>query len=104
MNTLSFQVDAGGIALVTLDDKSKPMNVVSPQWIDEFIKTIERVAADPKIKGAVITSGKPAFMAGADLKYIVSLSGGALSLHQAFEFSQRPSLARRQLDSTTDDN
>jgi 3-hydroxyacyl-CoA dehydrogenase/enoyl-CoA hydratase/3-hydroxybutyryl-CoA epimerase len=93
MNTLSIEVDADGIALITLDDKSKPMNVVSPQWIDEFIGTIERVAADPAIKGAVVTSGKPAFMAGADLKYIVTLSGGAITAHQAFEFSQRPSVA-----------
>ena len=93
MNTLNFEVDADGIALITLDDKSKPMNVVAPHWIDEFIEAIERVAADPKIKGAVITSGKPSFMAGADLKYVVSLSGGAVTPHQAFEFSQRPSLA-----------
>jgi 3-hydroxyacyl-CoA dehydrogenase / enoyl-CoA hydratase / 3-hydroxybutyryl-CoA epimerase len=93
MNTLRLQVDADGIALITLDDPSKPMNVVTPQWIDELIEAIERVAADPNIKGAVITSGKQSFMAGADLKYVVTLSGGAVTLHQAFEFSQRPSLA-----------
>src|ERR1700691_3520192 len=93
MNTLSLAVDGDGIALITLNDPSKPMNVVSPQWIDELIDVIERVAADTKVKGAVITSAKPAFMAGADLKYIYSLSGGAISPHQAFEFSQRPSVA-----------
>jgi 3-hydroxyacyl-CoA dehydrogenase/enoyl-CoA hydratase/3-hydroxybutyryl-CoA epimerase len=92
MNTLTFKVDTDGIALITLDDPSKPMNVVSPQWIDEFIDAIERVATDTKVKGAVITSAKPAFMAGADLKYIYTLSGGAISPHQAFEFSQRPSV------------
>ncbi|HEY3654211.1 MAG TPA: 3-hydroxyacyl-CoA dehydrogenase NAD-binding domain-containing protein [Steroidobacteraceae bacterium] len=92
MNTLTFEVDAEGIALITLDDPSKPMNVVSPQWIDEFIGAIERVAGDTNIKGAVITSAKPAFMAGADLKYIYTLAGGAITAHQAFEFSQRPSM------------
>ena len=92
MNTLTFEVDGDGIALITLNDPSKPMNVVSPAWIDEFIDAIEKVAADPKIKGAVVTSGKPAFMAGADLKYIYTLSGGAITPHQAFEFSQRPSV------------
>jgi 3-hydroxyacyl-CoA dehydrogenase/enoyl-CoA hydratase/3-hydroxybutyryl-CoA epimerase len=92
MNTLTFEVDGDGIALITLNDPSKPMNVVSPAWIDEFIDAIEKVAADPKIKGAVITSAKPAFMAGADLKYILTLSGGAVTPHQAFEFSQRPSV------------
>jgi len=93
MNTLTFEVDSDGIALITLNDPKKPMNVVSPEWITEFIEAVERVATDTKIKGAVVTSGKPAFMAGADLKHIVSLAGGAVSLHQAFEFSQRPSVA-----------
>jgi 3-hydroxyacyl-CoA dehydrogenase / enoyl-CoA hydratase / 3-hydroxybutyryl-CoA epimerase len=92
MNTLTFEVDGDGIALITLNDPSKPMNVVSPQWVDELIEVIERVAADTRVKGAVITSAKPAFMAGADLKYIYGLSGGAITLHKAFEFSQRASL------------
>src|SRR3984893_5875818 len=92
MNTLTFEVDGDGIALITLDDPSKPMNVVSPAWIDELIDAVEKVATDPKIKGAVITSAKPAFMAGADLKYIYTLSGGAITPQQAFEFSQRPSV------------
>ena len=92
MNTLTFEVDGDGIALITLNDPSKPMNVVSPAGIDELIDAIEKVATDTKIKGAVITSAKPAFMAGADLKYIYTLSGGAITPHQAFEFSQRPSV------------
>src|SRR5271170_2322975 len=93
MNTLTFEVDGDGIALITLNDPRKPMNVVSPEWIDDLIDAIERVATDTKVKGAVITSSKPAFMAGADLKHIYTLSGGAITPHQAFEFSQRPSVA-----------
>jgi 3-hydroxyacyl-CoA dehydrogenase / enoyl-CoA hydratase / 3-hydroxybutyryl-CoA epimerase len=92
MKTLTLDVDADGIAIITLDDPVKPMNVVSPEWIDEFIEAIERVATDPAVKGAVITSAKPAFMAGADLKYICSLAGGAISLQEAFEFSEKPSM------------
>jgi 3-hydroxyacyl-CoA dehydrogenase / enoyl-CoA hydratase / 3-hydroxybutyryl-CoA epimerase len=92
MKTLALEVDAEGIAIVTLNDPSKPMNVVSPEWIDEFIEAIERIATDPAVKGAVITSAKPAFMAGADLKHICSLAGGAISLQQAIEFSEKPSI------------
>jgi 3-hydroxyacyl-CoA dehydrogenase/enoyl-CoA hydratase/3-hydroxybutyryl-CoA epimerase len=88
--TLRFEVDAG-IALITLEDPGKPMNVVSPQFIDDLITAIERVATDPAIRGAIITSAKPAFMAGADLKYIASIAGGALTLEQALAFSQKPS-------------
>jgi 3-hydroxyacyl-CoA dehydrogenase / enoyl-CoA hydratase / 3-hydroxybutyryl-CoA epimerase len=93
MKTLTVDIDGDGIALITLNDPSKPMNVVSPEWIEELIETIERVATDPGLKGAIITSSKPTFMAGADLKYIVTRAGGAITPHQAFEFSQRPSVA-----------
>nr|WP_298726554.1 3-hydroxyacyl-CoA dehydrogenase NAD-binding domain-containing protein [uncultured Steroidobacter sp.] len=92
MKTLRLDVDAEGIALITLDAADKPMNVVSPQFIDDMIAAIERVAGDAAIKGAIITSAKPAFMAGADLKYILGIAGGALTLKQAYAFSQKPSV------------
>jgi 3-hydroxyacyl-CoA dehydrogenase / enoyl-CoA hydratase / 3-hydroxybutyryl-CoA epimerase len=93
MQTLTLDIDGDGIALVTFNDPSKPMNVVSPQWIDEFIAVIEQIAADPRIVGAILTSSKAAFMAGADLKHILPLAGGKIGLAQAFEFSQKPSMA-----------
>jgi 3-hydroxyacyl-CoA dehydrogenase/enoyl-CoA hydratase/3-hydroxybutyryl-CoA epimerase len=93
MTTLTMAVDAEGIAVITLNDPSKPMNVVSPEFIDEMIGAIERIASDAMIRGAIITSSKPAFMAGADLKYILGLAGGALAPAQAFAFSQKPSVA-----------
>ncbi|MDB6060616.1 MAG: 3-hydroxyacyl-CoA dehydrogenase [Verrucomicrobiaceae bacterium] len=91
MTTLSFAVDADGVALITLNDPSKPMNVVSPEFIDDLIAAIERVASDAAIKGAVITSGKAAFMAGADLKYIVNMIDG-ITPEVAYEFSQKASV------------
>ena len=92
MQTLNMAVDAEGIALVTLDDPAKSMNVVSPQLIDELIVVIDQVASDGAIRGAVITSGKPTFMAGADLNHILTLAG-AIGIEEAYEFSQRPSMA-----------
>ncbi|MFC4312638.1 3-hydroxyacyl-CoA dehydrogenase NAD-binding domain-containing protein [Steroidobacter flavus] len=92
MKTLRLDVDADGIALITLEAPDKPMNVVSPELIDDMIAAIERVAADASIKGAIVTSAKPAFMAGADLKYILGIAGGALTLKQAYAFSQKPSV------------
>lgn len=90
---LRVDVDADGIALITLDAAGRPMNVVSPEFMDDMIAAIEKIAADAAIRGAVITSAKAAFMAGADLKYIAGLAGGAISLGEAFAFSQKPSLA-----------
>jgi 3-hydroxyacyl-CoA dehydrogenase / enoyl-CoA hydratase / 3-hydroxybutyryl-CoA epimerase len=91
--TLRLDVDADGIALITLDAPDRPMNVVSPEFIEDMIAAIERIATDSAIRGAIITSAKPAFMAGADLKYIVTIAGGAISSSEAVAFSQKPSMA-----------
>ena len=34
----------------------------------ELKELVEKVASDESVKGAIITSGKPAFLAGADLE------------------------------------
>ena len=60
-------VDADGIALLTIDYPGKTMNVIDQAFMDSLSAGIERVAADPAIQGAIVTSGKDAFVAGADL-------------------------------------
>ena len=60
-------VDADGIALLTIDYPGKTMNVIDQAFMDSLSACVERVAADPTIRGAIITSGKDAFVAGADL-------------------------------------
>ena len=67
--TIRFELDADGIALLTLDVPGQTMNVVTPQLIADLSALVEKIASDEAIKGAVITSGKSTgFMAGADLK------------------------------------
>ena len=72
MNTLDIKTDSNGIALITIDLKDRSMNVVSPEFIAEFDQAIDQVAGDENIKGAVVTSGKSSFVAGADLLQIVN--------------------------------
>lgn len=96
--TLRLEVDSAGVAVVWFDDPAKPMNVVAPQWLDELAAVVERVATDGAIKGAVLTSAKSAFMAGADLKHILELAAGGISRREAFEVSQRASLLHRRLE------
>ena len=45
----------------------RSMNVLNNEVIGEIGAFVDRVASDPAIKGAVITSGKEGFAAGADL-------------------------------------
>lgn len=68
-----FEVDADGIALITFDSPNVSMNVLSNDVMAEMGQFVEKIASDDAIKGAVITSGKKAFCAGADLS---ELGGG----------------------------
>ncbi len=68
-----FEVDADGIALITFDSPDVSMNVLSNAVMAEMGDFVEKIANDDAIKGAVITSGKKAFCAGADLS---ELGGG----------------------------
>src|SRR5688572_19314572 len=69
-----LDVDGEGIALVTWDMPGRPMNVIDLAVIDELGKIVEQIASDTAIKGAVITSGKDTFCAGADLTLLESLA------------------------------
>ena len=62
-----LDTDADGIALVTWDLPGRSMNVIDLKVIEELSAIVEQVACDAAIKGAVITSGKDSFCAGADL-------------------------------------
>ena len=68
-----LDIDADGIALVTWDAPGRSMNVINPEATEELSAIIEQVAADAAIKGAVITSSKEAFCAGADLTMLETL-------------------------------
>src|SRR5918995_3602129 len=69
-----LDIDADGIALVTWDSPGRSMNVIDLKVMEELSSIIEKVAADAATKGAVITSGKDTFCAGADLTMLDMLS------------------------------
>src|SRR3954470_2654869 len=70
----TLDTDADGIALVTWDAPGRSMNVIDLKVIEELPTIVEKVAADAAIKGAVITSGKESFCAGADLTMLEMFS------------------------------
>jgi 3-hydroxyacyl-CoA dehydrogenase / enoyl-CoA hydratase / 3-hydroxybutyryl-CoA epimerase len=56
-----------GVLLLTLDRQGKSMNTIDQVFLDELSAAIDRITTDPAVRGAVITSGKQAFLAGGDL-------------------------------------
>ncbi len=72
--TITTDIDADGIALLTIDVPGQSMNVIGPDFIADLDEAIDRIAADAAIQGAVICSGKASgFMAGMDLKQMSAL-------------------------------
>ena len=66
--TMNMNVDQDGIAVIEIDVQDRPMNVITADFADDFKNCVEEITKDEKIIGAVLTSAKNDFMAGADLK------------------------------------
>src|SRR5262249_41450824 len=110
MTTVNFKldIDADGIALVTWDVPGRSMNVIDLETIEELSTIVEKVAGDASIKGAVITSGKDAFCAGADLTILevfsrefadtVKAQGEEMAMKRLFEESRKLSQLYRRLE------
>lgn len=84
-----FEVDADGVALITFDSPDVSMNVLSNAVMQEMGDMADKIAGDDAIKGAVITSGKKAFCAGADLS---ELGGGMGALEGKSEEEAKAAL------------
>src|SRR6202140_4486526 len=110
MSFIHFTLDVagGGLALVTWNSPGRSMNVIDAVVKDELAAIVEQVAADPAIKGVVITSGKESFCAGADLTMLESMSrahaelvasqGETAANEHVFEESRKTSLLYRRIE------
>ena len=97
MQNLKLETGADGFATLTFDAAGQSMNVVNDGFIADMEAATAQIAADPAIKGVIVTSGKPAFMAGADLTQLVN-GFGSLTPKQAYAFSQRATAMHRAIE------
>ncbi len=65
-----------GVAIITWNMSSSPMNVLNEVSIPAFETALNQAYADESVKGIIITSAKPEFVAGADLKMILRNNNG----------------------------
>jgi 3-hydroxyacyl-CoA dehydrogenase/enoyl-CoA hydratase/3-hydroxybutyryl-CoA epimerase len=104
----TLDIDADGLALVTWDAPGRSMNVIDLNVVEELSAIVEKVAGDAAIKGAVVTSAKDTFCAGADLTMLEALGRTFAELVRAqgeeaanarvFEDSRRLSLLYRRIE------
>ena len=92
MEHFKFDIDADGIALVTFDSPGRSMNVLSDAVVRELGELVTKITEDEAVKGAVVTSGKAAFCAGADLEEMGGHFAGVQKLMKT-----DPEAAKKQL-------
>ena len=76
MTNLTLARGEDGIAVITWDMPGRSMNVMNDVSMAEFAAAVDQALSDPETKGVVITSGKPAFIAGADLDWLEAMLAG----------------------------
>jgi 3-hydroxyacyl-CoA dehydrogenase/enoyl-CoA hydratase/3-hydroxybutyryl-CoA epimerase len=70
---IGYDIDADGIATLTWDIPGRSMNVLNEATIEAFSTAFRKAVADDAVKGIIITSGKDAFLAGADLEMFLTM-------------------------------
>ncbi len=66
-----------GIATIAWDLPDARMNVLTEAGVAELDAAVDRVLADPEIRGAILTSAKPDFAGGMDLSVLAGLRARA---------------------------
>lgn len=65
------------VAILSINVANQPMNVLNSESITALDEALEKAYADTEAKGIIITSERPEFIAGADLKMILENNGKA---------------------------
>ncbi len=77
---VDYTVDADGIATLTWNVADRPMNVLNTASIAAFDEAVNRAVADPAVRGVIVTSARPEFLAGGDLELIRTISSAQQSM------------------------
>lgn len=98
---LSFDHD--GIGLLTINQVNNSTNLFSFEFIKTYLTVVQEVITSEDVKGIILTSGKPIFVAGADLKEMNTMGNdpegqlnNLLAIHRGFralETSGKPFVA-----------
>jgi 3-hydroxyacyl-CoA dehydrogenase/enoyl-CoA hydratase/3-hydroxybutyryl-CoA epimerase len=97
-DTIRFDKDDQGIVTLTIDIADRPMNVLTPAFMADLDAAVDRVVDDDGVRGAIITSGKTSFIAGADLKELVGVFEQGLGEDRLFAFAGKYSQLYRKLE------
>lgn len=89
------QQEPDGVLVATIDMPDRTMNVFSADLMDALDALMDRVDSDAQVKSVVLTSGKPTFLAGADLVMVRGYTESAKSLTHEQMFAMCGRLGRQ---------
>ncbi len=92
---IQTQLEPDGVLLATIDMPGRTMNVFSADLMDALEALMDQVEADSAVKSVVLTSGKPSFLAGADLAMVRGYCDAARSLDHDAMFALCGRLGRQ---------
>ena len=84
---IEYQVDRDGIATLSWNVADRPMNVLNRASIAAFDAAVKRAIADAGVKGVIVTSSRPEFLAGGDLDLIRDIQSAEQSMASSGPFS-----------------
>ena len=93
-HAFTVDIDAQGIALVTIDMPARAMNVLNPTLVQPFAELVARLESDEAIRGLVITSGKASFIVGADIDQLTQIT----SAQEAYQLCEGLKAMMRRME------
>jgi 3-hydroxyacyl-CoA dehydrogenase/enoyl-CoA hydratase/3-hydroxybutyryl-CoA epimerase len=91
---LKLEIGADGIAVATIDLPGRSRNVLNEEIDQPLVALIDRVCSDAAITGLIVTSGKPDFLAGADIDRLWAIT----TAKEAYDESMRLKAGLRRLE------
>ncbi len=85
---IEYQIDADGIATLSWNLADRPMNVLNLASIAAFDAAVKQAIADPAVKGVIVTSSRPEFVAGGDLALIRAITTAEEAMASSGPFSR----------------
>ncbi len=95
MTEYHYEKDADNIITVTLDAAGKSANTMTAEWLAAMYELLERLRAEDKLLGVVLTSAKKTFFAGGDLDDLLANQQSPAGL---MDYVERNKAVYRQLE------
>ncbi len=91
---ITYEKDQENIVTLTLDAPGRSANVINAEFGEAFRGVLEKLHAEEKLVGVILTSAKKTFMAGGDLESLYAMTDP----QEVFEMSQELKAGLRQLE------